>query len=65
MSYSYDCAYEDIGFDVSVSHRRFVSMSQIHLAAFETVIKANSDTALGFNACIDATQTLNGTQHIF
>ena len=65
MSYSYDCAYEDIGFDVSVSHRRFVSMSQIHLAAFETVIKANSDTALGFKACIDATQTLNGTQHIF
>lgn len=65
MSYSYGCAYEDPCFDVSVSHRRFVSMDQLHLVAYETVIKANSDAELGVKASIDARQTLNGTQHIF
>lgn len=65
MSYSYDCAYEEHNFDISVAHRRFVSMAQLHLAAFETVITAGTDAQINLKASIDSLQTFNGTQHIF
>ncbi|MBO5416889.1 MAG: glycoside hydrolase family 65 protein [Clostridia bacterium] len=65
MSYSYDCAYEEIGFDVSVSHRRFVSMEQLHLVAFETVIISRTDAEISVKASVDAKETFGGTQHIF
>ena len=65
MSYSYDCAYEEHNFDVSVAHRRFVSMDQLHLTVFETAITARKDAELTVKASIDSKQTFSGTQHIF
>ncbi|MBO5415355.1 MAG: glycoside hydrolase family 65 protein [Clostridia bacterium] len=65
MSYSFDCKYEDKGIDVSVTQRRFVSMSQLHFVAFETLITPNTDAELTIGASIDSRQTVGGTQHIF
>lgn len=64
LSYSYDVQTED-GIGISVKQRRFVSMSQMHLVAFETLITADNDAKLNLKAFIDARQTLGGTQHIF
>lgn len=65
MTYSYDCKDEEKGVDISVTHRRFVSMKQLHLAAFETIITPHADAELAVKAFIDARQTLGGTQHSF
>lgn len=65
MTYSFDCKYDDDGIDVSVTQRRFVSMEQLHLAAFETTLISRTDAELTVSASIDAKQTVGGTQHIF
>ncbi len=65
MTYSFDIKDTERNIDISVTQRRFVSMDQLHLAAFETVITSRRDAELSVGAAIDAMQTLSGTQHIF
>ena len=65
MTYSYRYTPEGSDAAISVTQRRFVSMDNLHLVGFETVITPEYDTALSLKALVDARQTMDGTQHIF
>lgn len=64
LSYTYTQNLANGG-AVTVTQRRFVSMAQRHLVAFDTTIVADCDTELSVNVSINARQTMNGTQHAF
>lgn len=63
LTYSY--RYGANNGTLDIFHKRFVSLHNRHLAAFETVIRADADAELKLTSLINARQTLNGTQHAF
>lgn len=65
LTYSYRYGPDGGEPRLSVTHRRFVSMKNRHLAVSETVVRAETPVALSATASIDARGTVNGTQHLF
>ena len=65
LTYSYDYAPQNESNMVSVVHRRFVSMENIHMVVFETKMCVAKACDISFGATVNARQTVNGTQHTF
>ena len=65
LSYSYTVPVPGTDGSVTVTQRRLVSLSNRHLAAFETVISADCDVDLSVTSFVNGKQLMNGTQHTF
>ena len=63
LTYAYRYCDESGEASLTVEQNRFISMSQKHLIAFETVIKSEGDFDLTLVSSINARVTVNGTQH--
>ena len=65
LTYSYKYAPASQDGSLDICHKRFVSLQNRHVAAFETVIRSTANVELKLSSIINARQTLNGTQHAF